>query len=81
MTTTKPPKPSRPPLLQRLRERRALSLEDVAKETGACRSAVSKWEHLLSEPQLRYRKPYAEILGISLARLGRMYYEIDRGGK
>lgn len=66
------------PFLQRLREKRALSLEDVALKTGACRSAVSKWEHLLSEPQLRYRKPYAEILGISLARLGKLYYELDR---
>lgn len=68
------PKP-KVPHLQHLRERRALSLEEVALKAGVCRSAVSKWERLISEPKPSYRKAYAKMLGISLADLGKLYYE------
>lgn len=60
--------------LKRLREKRNLSLDQVAQACGCYRSAVWRWERQSSEPAPRYRKVYAQCLGLSLARLGSVVY-------
>ncbi len=70
----KQPKSPVQPKLKRLRISKGLTLEDIAQKVGTCRSAVSKWERLLSEPHVQFRKGYADCLGLPLRRLAALYY-------
>lgn len=63
-----------PSKLQTLRLEKRLSLDDVAIDTGAFRSAISRWENGLTEPTAQFRAAYAKCLGLTLAELGALIY-------
>lgn len=67
--------PARMTRLAKLREMAHLTLDDVAHDTGATRSAVCRWEQLRADPQRCYRASYAKALKITTGELGRIIYE------
>lgn len=77
---TKPNKPTKPPLPKRvskltdLRLKHRLSLDDVAIDTGAFRSAISRWENGKAEPTAQFRVAYAKCLGLTVQELGTLIY-------
>jgi transcriptional regulator with XRE-family HTH domain len=77
MPAKKRRKNKKPTKLQELRIARSLSLEDVAHDTGAFRSAISRWENGMAEPTRPFRDQYAACLGITKAELGAIVYGGD----
>jgi transcriptional regulator with XRE-family HTH domain len=63
------------PTLQRMREVRELTLEEVATKCRCDRSAITRWERRITEPKPEFRKAYAECLGMTVGELGRLVYE------
>lgn len=60
--------------LTQLREAKKATIADIAREIGADRTAVYKWEQGLAEPREKFRADYAKALGISVQQLGSLIY-------
>lgn len=61
--------------LQVIRERRKLTIDDVARMAACDPSQVSYWERHVREPSRESRKAYAKALNVTVGELGRMIYE------
>lgn len=66
--------------LQHIREKRKLSLDDVARLVGGDIPQVSRWERHIREPSRESRRLYAKALGVTIGELGRIVYDgsLDR---
>lgn len=70
MQTTEPERPT----LQRLRMSRG-PLKAAAKATRATKSTIHRWDMMEREPVAKFRKAYADFLGITVGQLGAIIYE------
>jgi transcriptional regulator with XRE-family HTH domain len=73
--------PRRMCALMKIRLHKKLLLREIAKKAGCTKSAVSHWDHGVSEPAAEFRAAYAEALGLSVGQLGKIVYEesVKRG--
>jgi transcriptional regulator with XRE-family HTH domain len=55
--------------LDELRQRKALTQEELAEQVGVARSAIARWEAGVSRPLPRHRRKMAEIFGVDVATI------------